>query len=92
MKEEIERIRETLGNDDRAAVSGIEGLKQVRRLAAANLAHYDVIRAVAQSMAHQLPDRDGSGCQSASLEANAVGPLDAQLSRVLDDDDALVGG
>ena len=54
------------------------------RLAAAHLTHYDVIRAVAQGMAHQIPDRYGSGCQSTSLEANTVGVLDAKLQSVLD--------
>ena len=38
-----------------AAVSGIEGLEQVRRLPAANLAHDDVIRAV--DAARGAPDR-----------------------------------
>ena len=39
------------------AVAGIEGLQQVRSLPAANLAHNDVIRAVAKRMAHEIADR-----------------------------------
>ena len=44
----------------RAAVSGVEGLQQVRRLSAANLAHDDVIGSVPQGVAHEVADRDGS--------------------------------
>ena len=73
-------------------MSGIEGLKQVRRLPAAHLSHHDVIRPVAQRMAHQVPDRHRSFLQPASLESNAIRPLDAKLQGVLDGDDTFVAG
>ena len=38
----------------------LRGLQQVRRLPAAHLADYDVIRAVTQRVAYQVPDRHRS--------------------------------
>ena len=52
--------------------------KQIGDLSATHLSHYDVIEAVAQSVAHQIPDRHGSVLQSLRLEANVIGPLDEQ--------------
>ena len=73
-------------------MSGVEGLQQVGGLPAANLADHDVIRAMTQGMAHQVADRHRPFLQPASLEADAVGPLDAKLQGVLDGDDTLVIG
>ena len=73
-------------------MSGVEGLQQVSGFSSAHLAHHDVIRAVAQGMAHQVPDRHRSFLQPTSLEADAIRPLDAKLQRVLDGDNALVIG
>ena len=73
-------------------MSGVEGLQQVSGLAAPHFAHDDVIRAMAQGVAHQVADRHRSFLQPTSLEADAIRPLDAKLQRVLDGDDALVIG
>ena len=41
-------------------MAGVEGLQQVGRLSAANLAHDDVIGAVTQGVAHEVADRERS--------------------------------
>ena len=58
-------------------MSGVQGLKKIRRFSPAHLAHHDVIRPMAQGMAHQIPDRHRPALQPPRLEAHAVGPLDA---------------
>ena len=45
---------------ERAAVSGVEGLQQVGRFAAAHFADDDVIGPVLQGVAHEVADRDRS--------------------------------
>ena len=77
---------------ERAAVSGVEGLQQVGRFAAAHFADDDVIGSVPQGVAHEVADTDGSLLQPARLEPDAVRGVDPQLQGVLDGDDPLVVG
>ena len=56
---------------ERAAVSGVEGLQQVGRFAAAHLADNDVIGAVPQGVAHEVADRDR--CSSSGTRPGRAG-------------------
>ena len=56
------------------------------------LADDNVIGSVAEGVLHEVADGDGSCLESARLKPDAVRGVDAQLERVLDRDDPLVGG
>src|ERR1017187_1056488 len=78
-----------------AIVAGIHGLEHVERLFAANLSDDDAVRPHAQAVDQQLPlahralpfDIGGAG-----LEPRHVRLFELQFGRILDGDDALLGG
>ena len=74
-------------------MAGVERLQEIGGLAAPDLADHDVVGPVAERVPHQVADRHGRlGAGGSSLEAQAVGPVDPELERVLDRDDPLLGG
>ena len=75
-----------------AAVPGIERLQEIGGLAAPDLPDHDVIRAMAQGMAHEVPDRHRCAVNPPGLEADTVSPIDAELQGVLNGNNAVVGG
>ena len=89
-----ERALGVVGVDGRegAAVSGVEGLQEVGRFTAAHLADDDVIGSVAQGVADEIADRNGSLLQPARLKPDAVRRINPQLEGVLDGDDPFVVG
>ena len=68
-----------------------ERLEHVRGLGASHLADHYVIGPVAQSVPHQIAARQVAAGKPAGLEAQAIGPLQPQLQRIFDGDDAAVG-
>ena len=71
---------------------GVERLQEIGGLAAPDLAHHDVIGAMAQGMAHEVADRHRFAVNAPRLEADAVFPVDPEFQGVLDGNNAVVGG
>ena len=73
-------------------MAGVERLKQVERFPAAHLADDDAIGTMPKGRPAQVADRDGreAGLFTAGLEADEVRPVDLQLCRILNEDDAVV--
>ena len=79
----------------RAVVARVHRLQHVQRLGAATLAHHDPVRSHAQTVAHQVANRDGTSTFDVlwlRLQADDVDLAQAKLSRVLARDDAFGGG
>ena len=74
------------------AVPGVERLQYVLRLLAADLPDDDVIRPVPQRVLDHVASGELVAAQVAGLQADAVALRDAQLDRVLDDEDAVLVG
>ena len=74
-----------------SAGPGVERLQEIGGLAALDLADNNVIRAMAQGMAHEVADRHGFAVDPPRLEADTVFPVDAEFQGVLDGNNAVVG-
>ena len=74
------------------AVPGVERLQEIGGLAAPDLPDNNVIRAMAQGMAHEVADRHRIAVDPPRLEANTVFPVDPEFQGVLDGNNAVVGG
>ncbi len=68
---------------ERAAVAGVERLKQIGGLGPTDLADDNVVRPAAQRVPHQVADRHAAVAEPPRLEPKAVGAAQAQLQRVL---------
>ena len=73
-------------------VPGVERLQEIGGLAAPDLADHNVVRAMAQGMAHEVADRHGFAVNAPRLEADTIFPVDPEFQGVLDGNDAVVGG
>ena len=58
---------------------GIERLQEIGRLAAPDLADNNVVRAMAQGMAHEVADRHRFAVNPPRLEADTVFPVDPEF-------------
>ena len=75
-----------------SAVPGVERLQQIGDLAVPDLPDNNVIRAMAQGMAHEVADRHRFGVDPPRLEADTVFPVDPEFQGVLDGNNAIVDG
>ena len=92
-----ERVARAVGVDGghRAVVAGVHGLEHVEGLAGAALADHDAVGAHAQAVLDEVADRDLAATFDVGrpgLQREHVLLVELELLRVLDGDDALVGG
>ena len=79
--------------DKRPVVARVHGLEHVQRLAAADLAHHDAVRAHTQRVPQQFADGHlalALGVRRPALQPHHVFLLDLELHGVLDGDDPFV--